>query len=491
MRDERRSTILLPRNKAFMLAGLLAALGIITFAFGFAYKAVGPEQLTYFEVWSCAFLLCLAAIAYGTMFEGSEPLPSLRMPGWVTPAVTAATLLASFYFWLPTRIALAAAIATVAACAVLHWLRREQAYAPLLLFIGFILCCYLVIRVPIDRQSADMLPLMADADHFLLAGRDPYAQTYSNLFFYLPVQWLVYLPPVGAGIDPRVVNLACFAFVGWLTLWLVRSGRLASIALLSLCPIILSRSAVEMIVRGQVWPLWALTLGFVATLLSPGIVWPALLLGLLLATQQPTMAIALLFGVWLLFHRGVRPAFWVTIIATGVFALLLAPWLVLHPNLLFELYVGIQRQIAEGHAASPHAINAHWDLLEVSMLDLLQHLGLEAIRPTLQAIVIAGGMLYLAVRRNVSLSAFLCVAGLVYILAISLNIQVFKHYYYPGFLLLAVGIALPRNMAGVGRMQSRSRRTAPQSVYHRTEVDDLARHAMLRALQFCSHTRRS
>jgi hypothetical protein len=123
-----------------------------------------------------------------------------------------------------------------------------------------------------------MLPIIADANHFLLAGHNPYAQTYSNWFYYLPVQWLVFLPLTAAGGDLRLLNLACFAVVGCLSLWLIRSGRLDKIALLGLCPIMLSRSSMEMVLRGQVWPLWALLVGFAATLLSPGKLWPAFLL---------------------------------------------------------------------------------------------------------------------------------------------------------------------------------------------------------------------
>jgi hypothetical protein len=441
-----RANIHLPRDKAYLLAGLLGSLGILTLAFGFAYMAHGTAaKITYFQVWSWVFLLCLIGIGRGTALSRTQPSGSVDLPGWVTQVVTAVVLLSSFYFWLPLRIAVPAAIVTVAACAGLHWLRRDRACIPFLLVAGFVLCSYLIITTPLNRAAADMLPLMADANNFLLSGHDPYAQQYSNLFFYLPVQWLVYLPPVAAGVDVRVVNLACFAVVGFLGVWLVRSGRLDKVALLGLCPIMLSRASVEMMIRGQVWPLWALTVGFAATLLSPGKFWPAVLLGLLLATQQPTVVIAVLLGVWLLFHRGFASAFWVTVITTAVFAVIVAPWLAMHPALLSNLYIGIQDTIAHNRATD-HS----WDFVEVSLQNLLISLGLFSIRSALQAAAIAAGMLYLAAFRNIRLGTFLCTAGLVYMVAISLNIQVFKHYYYPGLLLLAIGIAIPGNTTGIG-----------------------------------------
>jgi len=46
----------------------------------------------------------------------------------------------------------------------------------------------LVEIVPIDRHTADMLPIIADANTFLMRGADPYAQVNSNKFLYLPLQ---------------------------------------------------------------------------------------------------------------------------------------------------------------------------------------------------------------------------------------------------------------------------------------------------------------
>jgi hypothetical protein len=439
----------LPRDKIYLLAGLLGAVGIVTVAYGFAYRFSGPALFRYFEVWSWAFLLCLVALARGTLLFPTEPDARIELPRWITPLVTAATLLSSFYFWLPTRLALTAAIAVIVVCAGLYRLQRDRACIPFLLIAGFALCCYAVARIPIDRNTADMLPVIADANNFLLSGHDPYAQTYTNLFVYLPVQWLVFLPPVLAGIDPRSINLVGFAVVGLLIVWLVRSGRLHEVVLLGIGPIMLSRTSVEMILRGQVWPVWALLAGFAATLLSPGKFWPAILLGLLLATQQPMVALAALTGVWLLFHRGFASALRVTLIAATVFAVIMAPWLILRPTLLFDLYIRLPQVFAQNHV-----VDLSWDLSEVSILDLLQNLGLKSVRAALQAATVVAGMLYLAVSRNVRLGTFLCTIGLVYLIAISLNVQVFKYYYYPGFLLLATGLAVPHGLAGIGGNRS-------------------------------------
>jgi hypothetical protein len=446
--------IYLPRDKIYLLTGLLGAVGIIAIAYGFEYKAAKASEAvlsTYFKVWSWAFLLCLAGIARGTALSRTEAATSLELPDWVASVLTAITLASSVYFWLPTRHAVPVAIAIIAACASFHWLRRDRLCTAFLLLAGFGLCCYLVATVPIDRSGADMLPIIADADHFLLAGHNPYAQTYSNWFYYLPVQWLVFLPLTAAGVDLRLLNLACFAVVGCLSLWLIRSGRLDKIALLGLCPIILSRSSMEMVLRGQVWPLWALLVGFAATLLSPGRLWPAFLLGILLGTQQPTVAIAALTGTWLLFHRGVASAWRVAVIATGVFALIITPWMILRPSLLVDLYIHIQQTLTPDQA-----IGQHRGPGQVSILDLLQSMDLTSIRRALQAGAVATGMLYLAFARNVRLGTFLCTVGLVYLVAISLNVQVFKYYYYPGFLLLAIGIAVPANRVDIGRTGVRS-----------------------------------
>jgi hypothetical protein len=291
----------------------------------------------------------------------------------------------------------------VIVCAILLWLRSDRICLLAVLVIGFALCCYLVAIRPISPTIADMLTVITDANRLLLAGRNPYAQTYSNLFYYLPVQSLVYLPPVVMDFDPRVVNLACFSWVAFLVIRLVDVGRLDAVALLVLCPIMLSRSSVEMIIYGQVWPFWALLVGFAATLLSPGRLKMAILLGVLLATQQPVLVIAVLVGVWLLFHRGIAAAFAVTAVATGIFAMILAPWLVLRPTLLHYLYIDIQGMLTPTNAVQPQP---GWN--QVSILNLLQEFGIRSIRPILQAVIAVAGMLYLAIARDVRINTLIC-----------------------------------------------------------------------------------
>jgi hypothetical protein len=39
----------------------------------------------------------------------------------------------------------------------------------------------------------------------------------------------------------------------------------------------------------------------------------------------------------------------------------------------------------------------------------------------------------------------ICTIGLVYLASVSLNVLIFKYYYYPGLLLLAIGMAVPRD----------------------------------------------
>jgi hypothetical protein len=306
-----------------------------------------------------------------------------------------------------------------------------------LLFGGFLLCAGLVWAVPFDRMGADMLPLMRDADSFLLAGQNPYGQSYSNHFYYLPLQWLAYLPLVVADLDLRILNLACLAAVDALIVWLVHRRRLSPLALLSVCPIMVSRSAAEMVVQGQVWPYWALVVAFVAAMLFQARTLTAILLGSLLATQQPAFVIALLFGGYIIFRQKVADSAKMIVIAGLIWGILFVPWAIATPDLPYDLFVGIQRTIAQEHFLAPH-----WDWVQVSVLNLLQSAGLLWVRPLLQAAIVGTALIVLAFARSVRLSTFICTAGFVYLCAISLNVQVFKYYYYPGLFLVAMGLAI-------------------------------------------------
>ncbi|HTC10503.1 MAG TPA: hypothetical protein VK726_17200, partial [Acetobacteraceae bacterium] len=196
-----------------------------------------------------------------------------------------------------------------------------------------------------------------------------------------------------------------------------------------------------MILGGQAWPYWWLVVAFAVSLLFPSWLLSAAIVGALLATQQTAVAIAALFGIYLFFAVGRSMSVRVMMIAFLIFGLAMLPWVIVQPALPVYLYIGIQKTFALEHALDPR-----WDWSEVSILNLLRAMGTGHMRALLQIFALLSGALYLALARGITLRTFACLTGVVYLFAVSLNVQVFRYYYYPGLLLIALGLSITTDM---------------------------------------------
>lgn len=421
-----------------LLVGSLGGLFTLTFAYGFEFKIDGPEKASYFGAWSVLFTLCFALSGWG-IIRIHRRAESYTPPASLAPLLTTVSFLTTLYFWFPSRVALIAAIPTLGIVALLLHRRQHWPCLSALLAANCVLAVTLMLLNPIDIRAADMLPVIIDANLSMLNGDDPYTpRDDGRIFMYLPVQWLVYLPFVLGAVDVRIGNLLCLVAFSGSIMWMVRHNRMSPLVLVVLGPLLVSRTSIGMIIAGQVWPYWLLVLALVATLLSYGRRECAVVLGLLVATQQPATLLAVLLGAYLVFHGRFKTALWVAVGAGATFAVMMAPWVIIRPSLLFELYIGIHQIVAEKHLANPAA---YW--LEVSLMNLLQAAGMGSWRSIAQFAVMLGAGLSIVLMRNLRLGTFVCICGLAYLLAISLNGLIAKYYYYPGLILLGLGIAVP------------------------------------------------
>ncbi len=196
-----------------------------------------------------------------------------------------------------------------------------------------------------------------------------------------------------------------------------------------------------MILGGQVWPYWWLVVAFAVSLLFPVWLLSAAIVGAPLATRQTAVAIAALFGIHLFFAVGWSMSVRVMMIAFLIFGLAMLPWVIVQPALPVYLYIGIQKTFALEHALDPR-----WDWSEVSILNLLQAMGIGHMRALLLIFALLSGALYLALARGITLRTFACLTGVVYLFVVSLNVQVFRYYYCPGLLLIALGLSITMDM---------------------------------------------
>lgn len=364
-------------------------------------------------------------------------------PDYADVGLAILMIVSAAYFSLPNRLALALIAVFVLGQAVLLGLGRLRIS---LLSSGAVLLvafAIVVARTSIFHLGADMLPVTAWADRVFLHGLNPYFEDYTSVtpgpFYYLPLQWLIYLPFEALHLDLRLLNLASLLGVVGLYAWLWRDIPRPWTGFAVLLAVIASRPATEMVYQGEVWPLWFLVSVFAVALLRGRLVVAAVLLGLLLACSQTTLVLAALLAVRQL--RAGRP--WrETALLGGIVV-------VVYAAIVFPFARGIGAFIDQNYIVLPHLAGImsertyHNATTQVSLLNVLTRTGLIGLRGPLQFAIGVTGIAVLALRPRTTAAAFLAVCALTYLVAIGLNVQVWKYYYIQGVVLLFWSVFAP------------------------------------------------
>ena len=378
--------------------------------------------------------------------DARQPTPAAA-PDLVDALLPILMIASAAYFSLPNRLALAlVAVFAVAQAVLLAWgrLRLSLLASCAVLLVAFAI---VIARTSIDHLGADMLPVSAWADRVFLHGLNPYFEDYTSVtpgpFYYLPLQWLIYLPFVALHLDLRLLNLAAvlgtiglYALV-WRDILRPWSGFAVLLA------VIASRPSTEMVYQGEVWPLWFMVSAFVVAFYRGRLRLAAVLLGLLLACNQTTLVLAALLGVYQLRAGAVwRETLLLGAIALGVFAVI-----------VFPFAHGVVAFIDQNYIVLPHLAGImsertyHNATTQVSLLNVLTWLRLIDLRGPLQLAIGILGMAVLALRRRTTPREFLAVCALTYLVAIGLNVQVWKYYYIQGIVLLFWSVYAPTGAA--------------------------------------------
>ncbi|MGC8475470.1 MAG: hypothetical protein ACP5NP_03870 [Acetobacteraceae bacterium] len=292
-----------------------------------------------------------------------------------------------------------------------------------------------ILQTRLADLGADMLPVCIWANRILLQHANPYFADHHAVtpwpFFYLPLQWLIYMPLVLLHVDVRWLNFA--AIIGTLLLLFWNRHNLTNpwLAFTLMLLFIVSRPSTEMLYQGEVWPFWFIVSAFSVLLLRGHPVRAAVALGCLLGISQTAIHIAGLTAVWRLRSAGKwYRTMLMGALAAGVYFISTIPFA--H---------GIVAFIRNEYVVLPHLagrlvqrVRDNRDT-EVSLVNLLLHLGLIRWRMAIQLTVVLGTAAVLAVRRT-GTRTFLYLTGVSYLAAISLNMQVWKYYYGPGLLLM-------------------------------------------------------
>jgi hypothetical protein len=215
----------------------------------------------------------------------------------------------------------------------------------LIILVGLILRFVVILTVPVNVLTADMLPLIEKASIALHAGQNPY-QVYNFPYpmplTFLPGLWLPYYPLVVLGLDPRWIGLLIWLLISVLLVWIILENGAKrqspsyfligaiNVAILQFSPELIAFHAI-----GHTFTLWLWLVLICFGIYKGWDVLTAIGLGLVLSSRQT----AIVFPPILLFYwfslRGFRAALKYSGITAAVFLLLTLPFAFQSPAQVF------------------------------------------------------------------------------------------------------------------------------------------------------------
>ena len=215
----------------------------------------------------------------------------------------------------------------------------------LIVLIGLVLRCLVILTVPVNVLTADMLPLIEKAALALQAGQNPYQVYYFPYpmpLTFLPGLWLPYYPMVALGLDPRWIGLLMWLLISALLVWIIlETGTqrrspfyfligAIDVALLQFSPELIAFHAI-----GHTFTLW-LWLALVCFGIYKG--WDVLTaigLGLILSSRQTAVILPPILLFYWFSRGGLRAALKYSGITAAVFLLLNLPFALQSPYQVF------------------------------------------------------------------------------------------------------------------------------------------------------------
>jgi hypothetical protein len=284
-----------------------------------------------------------------------------------------------------------------------------------------------------------MLPVIEAGCVKLFGGENPYLAQYPGItsvpLMYLPGLLLPYCAPVALGLDVRTLNivllLAIVLYAAWALDARARPERLA----LALLPLLFSPPLGQMMIHGHVWLYWLLVIVFVHALASQRLLAAALLLGLMLATRQMSLFLAIPVAVYMATRLRPLPLAGYAAVALGTYAAIMLPVALTTPQWIDLFYLSATR-VGEGtHLTYGNPMN------QVSLSGVLTQYGLASLLQPLQVLVLllAGAVLWVW-RRRLAFDRSLLVLGVAYVLVIGLNQFLHRYFYVEGLVLIALAI---------------------------------------------------
>lgn len=416
---------------------------LLSLAYGLQYR-FSDGLFAYFAVMSVPFLLLLGLLsAVAVLSVRFRPLAiDSRLPVLVLTNLSWASTAYLFSKEMAPVPSLLLIFLPLIAGLVSEWFWRpgSGAWPAVVCALGF--QAYAVVAIPVDTAAANMLPLVIAGGRNFFAGLNPYLQQYPGIveilnFYHLPGLWLPYAVVDHLGLEPRLFSLAawlgCLGLLWWAA---YRRNRQAALACL-LWPLAVSPITMQMVVWGHTWPYWLTVCGFIFALVERRLLAAAVMLGLMLATRQLAVFIAIPVAVFFGRQAGLKRTAYLGLVTVSIYLLAIGPFLWSTPDFLQLAYLGLPGK-EEAHIAVGNPLD------QLGASGLLDYLGLHHWRRLIQAAILLLAVIYLWLRKaEFDQYSLLAICGSLYLWMVGLNPYLYRYHYVPGLLLLLAGLALP------------------------------------------------
>ena len=205
---------------------------------------------------------------------------------------------------------------------------------------------------------------------------------------------------------------------------------------LGLVPLLLSPPAVQMMIHGHLWVYWLQVVWLIYAVDRRHFLVAAILLGLMLATRQMALAIAVPVAGFMLARLGPREVAKYAVVTVATWALIMLPVLLTMSGALELLYGGISDAQRHAYVSAGNPVN------QVALSGLALMAGSAGLLVPLQALIIGSASLAAALRgAKLPFSHALFWLGVVDVVAISLNEFLHRYFYFESLLLIGLALA--------------------------------------------------
>lgn len=438
--------------------GLTALVWLMSLTYGFQYLVAEEKRLLYFRLMTIPFAAIVLGLTWHVFAKQKDEDMAAAIPWWLGLAVMSISFALTCYFYSsqlkPLPWVLPVITLPLAASVCYHqWGYRGANRAFLAGAVA--LFVYMTLRIP-HASGGDMLQIIEFASRDMLAGKDPF-RSYLTVsgkdvpFGYWPGTWLPYVPLVALGIDVRVLNLVA---LGALALLFDKAGDQAisaGILALTFYPFILSSSVMQMILHGHLWVYWFLVCATLLLVARERYLAAAVLFGFCLASRPTALFLAgpIAAYVW-------RCSGWAWVVNSMAVAIAVA----LAINAPFALLFGPEFW----NNSYGRLVGASQELVHFSLAGYLADAGLSSLLKPIQIFVALAAMGALIFGKRLPASRFVMLTGVVFVWTILFNSYATRYVYFPGFLLIALGLVIPDSIVhassgGSERVDSGTRRT--------------------------------